>query len=357
MPSISWLHLTDLHFNTDPRSGMASQRWLWPNVREEFFRDLERVHRYSGPWDLVLFSGDLAQSSTEADYLALDNVLTQLWEQFKRLDCDPVLLAVPGNHDLQWPDAKSGTVRAMRSWQADRDLRDIFWADDTNEYRGLIQHVFHPYTGWWDRRSLPANVSWQRGLLPGDFSASYDKDGLTLGIVGLNSTFLQLGKGIHEGQLDLDPRQLHEVCNEDPVAWTKAHDINVLMTHHPTQWLTPEAQKHFHSEIAPGARFLLHLFGHMHEPVIQFYRRGGGGMKRELQGASLFGLESWETPEGHQVQRIHGYAAGRFEVEGKQGTLRLWPRKLIWLHSGDARMAADQAQGLDEQEAITDPFY
>jgi hypothetical protein len=174
--------------------------------------------------------------------------------------------------------------------------------------------------------------------------------------VGLNSTFLQLGKGVHEGQLDRDPRQLHEVCNEDPVAWTKAHDINALMTHHPTQWLTPEAQKHFQSEIAPGDRFLLHLFGHMHEPVIQFYRRGGGGMKRELQGASLFGLESWETPEGHQVQRIHGYTAGRFEVEGKQGTLRLWPRKLIRLHSGEPRMAADQAQGLDEREAITDLF-
>jgi hypothetical protein len=95
----------------------------------------------------------------------------------------------------------------------------------------------------------------------------------------------------------------------------------------------------------------------MHEPVIQFYRRGEGGMKRELQGASLFGLESWETPKGHQVQRIHGYTAGRFEVEGKQSTLRLWPRKLIRLHSGEPRMAADQAQGLDEREAITDPFY
>jgi predicted MPP superfamily phosphohydrolase len=336
---------------------MASQRWLWPNVREEFFRDLERVLERSGPWDLVFFSGDLTQAGTAADYQALDNVLTQLWEQFKRLECDPVLLAVPGNHDLQWPDAKIGTVRAMRSWHTDRDLRDLFWADGANEYRGLIQNVFRCYTEWSDRRARPASVSWQRGILPGDFSASYEKDGLKLGIVGLNSAFLQLGKGLREGKLDLHPRQLHEVCEEDPVVWAKAHDINVLMTHHPPKWLTPEAQRHFNSEIAPGDRFLLHLFGHMHEPVIQFSRQGGGGMKRELQGASLFGLESWETPEGDQVERIHGYTAGRFEVVGKQGTLRLWPRKLTWLRNGEPRMIADQEQGLDAQEAITDPFY
>jgi hypothetical protein len=265
-------------------------------------------------------------------------------------------LAVPGNHDLQWPDAKSGTVRAMRLWHADRELREIFWADNANEYRGLIQHVFRPYTGWWDRRALPANVSWQRGILPGDFSASYEKDGLRLGIVGLNSAFLQLGKGYREGQLDLDPRQLHEVCAEDPVVWTKAHDINVLMTHHPPKWLAPEAQKHLQSEIAPGDRFLLHLFGHIHESVFERFRRGGGGMKRELQGASLFGLEFSETPEGRQVQRAHGYTAGRFEVEGKRGMLRLWPRKLTGIHSGEWRMVADYEQGLDE-EAITDPFY
>ena len=54
MRSISWLHLTDLHFNTDPNAGIASQGWLWPNMREEFFKDLERVYAHTGLGSRVL---------------------------------------------------------------------------------------------------------------------------------------------------------------------------------------------------------------------------------------------------------------------------------------------------------------
>ena len=222
MLSISWLHLTDLHFNSNPNVNLTPQRWQWPNVREEFFKDLERVYRHTGAWDLVFFTGDLAQSGTADDYVALDEVLTRLRAVFTRLGCDPVLFAVPGNHDLQWPDQKAGTVRALRSWPSDNELRDIFWANDTNEYRSLIRDVFRPYTDWWERHRPPAATSYRPGLLPGDFSASYEKEGLEVGIVGLNSTFLQLGKGVREGELlDLDPRQLHKVCADDPVDWMK----------------------------------------------------------------------------------------------------------------------------------------
>jgi tetratricopeptide (TPR) repeat protein/predicted MPP superfamily phosphohydrolase len=355
MTSISWLHLTDLHFNTNPSSVMAGQRWLWPNVREEFFTDLRRVYEHTGPWDLVFFSGDLAQSGTKDDYEALDRVLTQLWTEFDHLGCDPVLLAVPGNHDLRWPDQNVGTVRAMKSWCSDRELRQIFWADDANEYRALIRDVFEPYTGWWDRRRAQTNLPWRTGLLPGDFSVSYEKAGIKLGIVGLNSAFMQLGKGVQEGQLlDVDPRQVHEVCGGDAVEWTKGHYVNVLMTHHPLEWLNLEARKKFQTEIAPGERFLMHMFGHNHEADFNVSRRGGGGTKRELQGASLFGLESYETPEGGLEHRIHGYTAGRLEFADGQSTLLLWPRKLIQLKGGELRMGPDQEQGVDGRGAIAD---
>jgi 3',5'-cyclic AMP phosphodiesterase CpdA len=106
MPAITWLHLTDLHFNTNNNIQMSRQRWLWPNVRELFFQDLERLRRFTGDWDLVFFTGDLAQSGTVADYTALDrDVLARLWQEFRRLGSNPILLAVPGDHDLTWPDA------------------------------------------------------------------------------------------------------------------------------------------------------------------------------------------------------------------------------------------------------------
>jgi hypothetical protein len=27
---------------------------LWPNIREEFFRDLDKLHGTSGPWDVAV---------------------------------------------------------------------------------------------------------------------------------------------------------------------------------------------------------------------------------------------------------------------------------------------------------------
>lgn len=44
MSNFSWLHLTDLH------QGMATQDWLWPNVREVFHEDLGKLHDACGPW-------------------------------------------------------------------------------------------------------------------------------------------------------------------------------------------------------------------------------------------------------------------------------------------------------------------
>ena len=128
------------------------------------------------------------------------------------------------------------------------------------------------------------------------------------------------------------------------------------MTHHPPQWLNRQALRQFRGELAPGERFFLHLFGHMHEPLIQSFQQGGSGVKRELQSASLFGLETWETPEGRQEQRIHGYTAGRFELTDGHGTLRLWPRKLIRSRDGTPQIAPDIDQILDNEELIAFPF-
>jgi hypothetical protein len=55
MTVLSWLHLTDLH------QGMTDQDWLWPTTRRALFDDLAKVHDHAGPWDLVLFTGDLTQ--------------------------------------------------------------------------------------------------------------------------------------------------------------------------------------------------------------------------------------------------------------------------------------------------------
>jgi len=350
MSSITWLHLTDLHF------GLRGQGFLWPNVRDEFFRDLAKIHRKTGAWDLVLFSGDLVQSGTAKEYEALDRVLAELWAEFDRLGARPTLLAIPGNHDLSRPRPDHAAYRALLNWHSDPGLQDIFWESEKNEYRKMIGRVFKSFAEWWARRPAANGVTLQTGLLPGEFAASFEKDGLRLGVVGLNTTFLQLGNGIKEGMLDLDLRQLHAVCGGDPVRWAQDHHVNLLMTHHPPQWLHPSAQSTLNAEIASNDRFLLHLYGHLHEGTSRFFRTGGGTTRRELQGPSLFGLERWEKPDGVRIEREHGYSAGRIALEGDSGELRIWPRRLVRIRSGEWRMVSDQSFGLDEEESFTDTF-
>lgn len=99
--TIRWLHLTDLHV------GIKDEDWLWPGMREKFRDDLVSIHDRAGPWDLVLFTGDLVQKGTE--YARLDEVLNDIWTWFGELGCSPKLLAVPGNHDLKRPQCQEGS--------------------------------------------------------------------------------------------------------------------------------------------------------------------------------------------------------------------------------------------------------
>jgi 3',5'-cyclic AMP phosphodiesterase CpdA len=108
MAHISWLHLTDLH------CGMQDQPWLWPGVRVIFFEDLRKLYDKCGPWDLILFTGDLTYSGAASQFQQVNDLFEQLWEAFDKLHFKPQLLAVPGNHDLVWQDKKRMEIKINR---------------------------------------------------------------------------------------------------------------------------------------------------------------------------------------------------------------------------------------------------
>ena len=274
MTQFSWLHLTDLHL------GQKEQRWLFPNVKNEFFRDLRSLHRASGPWDLVLFSGDLTQSGEAGQFEKLEQVLDELWGLFWSLGSSPCLLAVPGNHDLDRPD-QDMTPKIVEEYLANPDSRAKFW--DADRPRHLLQTVVKEslanYKAWWDACKQRGSIEIIPGVLPGDFSATVEKGQVKLGILGLNTTYLQLVGGVCEGRLDLHPRQFHSACGDDGEAWADSHHACLLMTHQPPGWLTPDARAVLNGEIAKPGRFAVHLFGHMHGRR-SFARNHTGGAHR-----------------------------------------------------------------------------
>ena len=112
MTTISWLHLTDLHM------GMRGQSLLLPSVENDFLNDVGRLHQRCGPFDLVFFTGDLVQSGKAEEFKRVNEFLSRLWAKLQQLGSSPILLALPGNHDLVRPTQKDRlVVDALRDWR------------------------------------------------------------------------------------------------------------------------------------------------------------------------------------------------------------------------------------------------
>lgn len=346
MSRLNWLHLTDLH------CGMYGQEHRWPNVRDAFFADLERQHEKSGPWHVVLFTGDLVQRGAPDEFKKLNELLGTLWERLSELGSHPFLLPIPGNHDLVRPSEKSPSVRLLAKWSDNPEIHEEFWEDANSEYRKLIEGAFANYTEWRDKCPFLGNLKIQRGLLPGDFSTTLEKDGMKIGVVGLNTTFLQLTGGNYEGRLAWSSRQFHKACGGDGPKWVSQHNASLLLTHQPRLWLDKHSREAEYAEIAPAGRFAVHLFGHMHEHLIHSEASGGGADRRFWQGCSLFGLE--EYGEGSEKKaRSHGYAAGSIELEKGSGFIRTWPRVALSDEFNGWRIVADNEHFVLEEDGGT----
>lgn len=351
MPSspdtFSWLHLTDLHF------GLKDQDFLWPNLRQPFFDDLAKLYERCGPWDAVLFTGDLVQSGKSEEYREMQaKFLDRLWQELYKLGSGGAkLVAVPGNHDLYRPrpeddDAAADTLLESGGFER---IKAKFWDQSTGSYRKVVSNAFAAYSEWWQQAPHRPPIL-KSGILPGDFSATLEtRGGRSIGVVGLNTAFLQLGNGDYKGRLVWDARQLHGVCEGGADVWRQSQDACLLLRHHGPDWLTDEARQQGEAEIAPAGRFAAHLFGHQHETKFTYLSRGGSlHVSCHCQGISVFGMEKCGEPP--KAERAHGYAAGRIEFGDDEASLRLWPR-IATNKTGPWRFIPDQehAELLDDQ--------
>jgi predicted MPP superfamily phosphohydrolase len=351
MTTLTILHLTDLH-----RGLGGYAKVIYPNVEQILLEDLKRMHERTGPWDLVCFTGDLVQSGGGPDgkeFGQFQETLGRLWDNFGKLGSKPQLLTVPGNHDLRRPDARRATVKVLKQWREEPEIRASFWEEAKSEYRAVVDEAFDFYQTWEKENPFRA-IPVQRGLLPGDFCLSFEKEGWRVGIVGLNTTFLQLDGGPYEGKLALHPAQLAAFHGDRYATWFKEHHICLLLTHQPPEWLTPEARDEYTAHIAPPGRFLAHLCGHLHVDWSEDIAIGGAHRPRLIRGASLFGLESFGEGE-KQTQREHGYGVLKFKLEPAGATWRRWPRYGVKTRGGYWKMARNEQaeQNLEDDGGTT----
>lgn len=330
----TWLHLSDFHI------GQKSQ-WLWPNFKTIFLEDLRRLSIDAGPIDLVLFSGDLTQRGEKAQYAALTKELQDIWELWDKLGQHPVLFTIPGNHDLERPPANDARLKMLTRWDSDPEVVKEFWGEEDNQYIDLVRSAFANYSTWQDEinaQGIPV-APITKGLLPGDASSSLVLNEVSVGLIGLNSSFLQLNESNFTEKLALDLRQLNAITGGNVPAWCDKHEINFLLTHHPPSWLSSVAFREYQTEIYPSGRFTAHLFGHMHDADMVTLHRGGDSGRKSLQSSSLFGMEF--LADG-TTERVHGYSVGNISFQEDEITWKLWPRiGKVNRKSGDRKLVPD----------------
>lgn len=340
-PPFRWLHFSDIHV------GMGGQARLWPRSATVLLDDLETAHRKTGGFDCLIFSGDLTQSGTAAEFDQFDDILEGVLDRLGELGPRPPVLTVPGNHDLSRPDSLNPAAVALTQFWNQSALRERMWEKAGQPYLSFLHDLFGNFVSWRDR-AIERGVHLRpvvTGLLPGDASYIIDSQAGPVGLIGLNSTWLQLGAGDYDGRLHVDAKQLLAITADRPDEWVRSNEINLLVTHQPASWLHAASPASWDNDINPSGRFDVHLFGHMHQPEVISVSHGGGLARRHVQAASLFGLETY----GDGVVRIQGYSVNQIAASGPDRVLTGWPRRLIEVVGGRMKLAPDNTQEIDEE--------
>uniref|UniRef100_UPI003D0D6AF4 metallophosphoesterase n=1 Tax=Haliangium sp. TaxID=2663208 RepID=UPI003D0D6AF4 len=341
-PCIRWLHLSDLHAGAEGEP-------LLHHVFSKLEADI-REHAEAGeaPPDLILFTGDLAWSGQAEQYVQVNAHLERIrgWLASAWPGCDdPLLFAVPGNHDLTRPeyDREDGEddvdveerldkyewlTRYDHEDERVQSRRQRLWKHERIAY---LTRPFRHYSEWMERHvrqplaADPRCVTVQRSFFPGDLSAVITKDGFELGLIGLNSAWVQYSGGDFEGKLQLPVEQFHAALpagTGGPLDFLQ-NRRSLLLMHHPPDWLSPRARERFFQLIYDPEHVDACLYGHMHASKSETRSDSGAPMRVFVQSPSLFGLEHYGTTN---EDRAFGYSWGEI---GAHGGLRIWPRRLM----------------------------
>lgn len=335
---LRWLHLSDLHL------GHADPVRSW-QVGEEFAASIQHSP-FGDPPDVLLLSGDLTDSGTSEQFGLVDAFLDNLCTL---LGGNPVIIPVPGNHDVLRPDRRRAREFRIlddyprgRSDELVAELIDQLWSGwDASP----IAPLFAPYTAWRARYIVSRpGVEIHASHFPGDLRVELALPGVTpTCFIGLNTAWRQYRDGNFHGALELPLEQFYAALarGSDPLALLRASGRrNLLVTHHAPSWL--RNRDDFFTSIFPPDRFVAHLHGQRHGPASTSYSGFGGPARHTFQVASLFGRPRDE-------KRPLGYAWGSIAIDGE---LKIWPIRHIQRPDQTRAFIPDTDFDLDDEHAF-----
>ena len=234
MSSVTWLHISDWHQRVD---GSQEDQKKRQEVADELLRDIERqiVTGHIDKIDFIVFSGDVAETGTEAEYEEALRVIIDPLLKFTRLP-DNKLFLVPGNHDVSRQELNNLRVDLRKpcdplTFTTERMDNLVSNLSSRAELRAPFIH-FKNFA-----RRFHADADWA-------YSEVISVNGVSVEIYCLNSA-LYCGRKDAErktkdyGGLFVGEVQVNVLPNSDsPILGNGEEPVRIAIFHHPLSWIT-----------------------------------------------------------------------------------------------------------------------
>lgn len=317
---LAFLHFSDLHIGDSYANTILSR------VKDGLIEDIQFINKELGHIDVVFMTGDLVQRGSSEEYARFDEFIHEINNLLKYQGKSPYYFFVPGNHDLERCNEagmKRSAHRSMKQWLGDKEMREsLFWEGDS-DYIKYCNERFSNYSHYVQNSSLVPHDHIKNGILPGDFYASMEINGIKMGVIGLNSSFLQIEGGNYRNKIGIYEKQIYGLFADKYVDTIKNNDINLLLTHHSPDWYEIDSSRQEYDNGIYMPKYILeHYCGHNHYPQSETTSHNNWGEKRVNIAPSLCGLE--KTNEG--IDRIHGYQAGKYIIDNGDIKKCFYPR-------------------------------
>ncbi|MEA2338044.1 MAG: hypothetical protein QOE82_2051, partial [Thermoanaerobaculia bacterium] len=241
-----WLHLSDTHFReAELWDRRATLRALIAKVRELKDKGLAP--------DMVFVTGDIAWSGKPKEYAQATRFFHEL-NKVLQLDPKDRWFLVPGNHDVDRSRIKAAHKAITASLQDEATVEELLLRDP-DSLRSVSTRLEAYYNFAADflgpARALQPDRPWRTDVR--------EFDGVSVGILQLNSAWIAEGGKADEANLLVGEAQVREALDATPDAF-----LRIALMHHPLRNLRDFDENRVESLLGSksGAAFLLR--GHLH---------------------------------------------------------------------------------------------
>lgn len=293
-----WLHLSDFHVGKDD----YAQRRLFDKI----LRHVDDEKATGQVPHAIFITGDVANSGDKREY---DTFREEFYGPLRSALPDARVFAVPGNHDVRRPQPDALNRAALL------EPGNVFFDPDAKGKRAREQ-VTPRFKAYKQKMALDVSPDWV-AQDKGTFVERVEIAGRKIGVVGINTAWLAMGKG-DEGALTPGYNLV-----ETALEGLRDVDLRIVLGHHPLDWIEKGEAERLRALF--GQHAIVYLHGHLHQ---------ADGVREQGAGSDFLVFQAGAAFQARDGERWrNGLLWGEADFESRELRLcpRFWnPKNLDW---------------------------